>query len=163
MRLKNILLVVQDMERSKQFYRELFGLEVVLDFGENVVLTEGLALQEKKLWERFIGEKVGSATRDAELYFEENDLDGFLRKLGDSNYPIRYVNPVTEYHWGQRVVRIYDPDGHIIEVGEAMEFVARRFLACGMTVLEVARKTQLPDSMVEELRRAMGETSEAEI
>ena len=70
MRLKNILIVVEDMETSKRFYKELFGLEVIADFGENVVLTEGLALQEKKLWETFIDRKVVGGGNDAELYFE---------------------------------------------------------------------------------------------
>lgn len=39
------LIVVTDMERSKQFYRDLLGLEVLLDFGANVTLTGGIALQ----------------------------------------------------------------------------------------------------------------------
>lgn len=58
MRLKNILIVVKDIEKSKKFYKELFGLEIVADFGENVVLTEGLALQEKRLWETIYWEKI---------------------------------------------------------------------------------------------------------
>lgn len=44
MRLKNVLLVVKDIEVSKAFYRELFGLQVLTDFGRNVILTEGLVL-----------------------------------------------------------------------------------------------------------------------
>ena len=84
MRLKNILIVVKDIEKSKRFYKELFGLEVVADFGENVVLTEGLALQEKNLWETFIEKKAIEGGNDAELYFEENDIDAFLKKLDDS-------------------------------------------------------------------------------
>lgn len=51
MKLKNILLIVNDIEKSKKFYRELFGLEVIRDFGENVILTEGLVLQERTVWE----------------------------------------------------------------------------------------------------------------
>ena len=54
MKLKNILFVVKDIEQSKAFYKELFGLQVVSDFGENVILTEGLVLQEQKLWEKFL-------------------------------------------------------------------------------------------------------------
>ena len=77
MRLKNILIVVKDIEKSKKFYKELFGLEIAADFGENVVLTEGLALQEKNLWETFIERKSIEGGNDAELYFEENDIDGF--------------------------------------------------------------------------------------
>lgn len=44
---KNILIVVDDIERSKKFYRDLFGLETVLDNDGNVILTEGLVLQDK--------------------------------------------------------------------------------------------------------------------
>ena len=50
MRLKNILLVVENVERSIAFYKELFGLCVLKDFGGNVILTEGLVLQERKIW-----------------------------------------------------------------------------------------------------------------
>ncbi len=151
MRLKNILIVVEDMETSKRFYKELFGLEVVADFGENVVLTEGLALQEKKLWETFIDRKVVGGGNDAELYFEENHIDEFLDKLDNSTFDIEYLNRCKEHDWGQRVIRLYDPDRHVIEVGEEMEYVARRFLKQGMTAEQTAKKTQLPLSRVEVL------------
>lgn len=152
MRLKNILIVVKDIERSKAFYKELFGLNVVNDFGENVILTEGLVLQERKLWETFIGKEVGASANDAELYFVENDIDSFLEKLESSEYPIQYLNRCVEHDWGQRVIRIYDLDRHIIEIGESMEFVARRFLKSGMTAEQVASKTQLPLSQIKELK-----------
>ena len=51
MRLKNVLLVVRDIEKSKAFYHDLFGMNVVTDFGKNVILTEGLVLEERTLWE----------------------------------------------------------------------------------------------------------------
>ena len=92
MKLKNILFVVSDIEQSKAFYKELFGLEVVLDFGENVILTEGLVLQEKKLWEKFIKKDVCIGGNDAELYFEENDIDAFLEKLENSSFSVQYIN-----------------------------------------------------------------------
>lgn len=118
MRLKNILIVVEDIEKSKAFYRKLFGLEVVTDFGENVILTEGLVLQERKTWERFTKKTVAYGGCDAELYFEENDLDLFLERLEKYGEPIVYVNELMEHDWGQRVIRIYDPDKHVIEIGE---------------------------------------------
>lgn len=49
MRLKNVLVVVKDMEKSKRFYHDLFGLDMVVDHGGNVILTEGLVLQELSL------------------------------------------------------------------------------------------------------------------
>lgn len=149
MKLKNILFVVNDIEKSKAFYKELFGLEVVTDFGANVILTEGLVLQERKLWETFLGKEVSCGGNDAELYFEENDIDAFLEKLEQNTFPIEYLNKCTEHSWGQRIIRIYDLDRHVIEIGESMEFVARRYLKTGMSTEQVAQKTQLPGSQIE--------------
>lgn len=117
MKLKNILIVVNDIEKSKVFYHDLFGLHVLMDMGENVILTEGLVLQERKLWEEFTGKTVVSGGNDAELYFEETNMDGFLEKLASSTFEITYINEVAEIG-GHRVVRIYDLDGHVIEVKE---------------------------------------------
>lgn len=159
MHLKNILIVVSDIEQSKRFYQELFGLGIVMDFGENVILTEGLVLQEKKLWENLIGTEVKAAANDAELYFEENDMDGLIKKLKGSTFPIHYVHLPMEHEWGQRVIRIYDPDGHMIEIGETLEFVARRYLMSGMTVSETAKKTQLPIDIVKEIEVGLQKSS----
>lgn len=53
MKLKNILIVVKDIEKSKQFYHDLFGLDVILDNDGNVILTEGLVLQDEKIGKHF--------------------------------------------------------------------------------------------------------------
>ena len=60
MRLKNILIAVDDIERSKQFYHDLFGLDTVLDNDGNMILTEGLVLQDKKIWEKISGKRYYS-------------------------------------------------------------------------------------------------------
>ena len=58
MKLKNVLIVVKDIERSKQFYHDLFGLNMVLDNDGNMILTEGLVLQEEKIWKSFLGKEI---------------------------------------------------------------------------------------------------------
>ncbi len=117
MKLKNILIVVNDIERSKKFYKDLFGLETILDNDGNVILTEGLVLQDKSIWENFIEKDIISQSNSCELYFEEADIEKFVEKL-ERNYPnIQYVNPVMTHSWGQKVVRFYDLDGNLIEVG----------------------------------------------
>ena len=157
MHLKNILIVVTDIEKSKRFYQELFGLTVTVDFGENVILTEGLVLQEKKAWEDLIGREVKTAANNAELYFEENDMDGLIKKLESGRFPINYVNPPTEQE--RRVIRIYDPDGHIIEIAETLECVARKYLMSGMTVSETAKKMRLPMDVIKEMEVGLQESS----
>ena len=117
MRLKNILIVVKDIERSRQFYHDLFGLDVILDNDGNMILTEGLVLQDESIWKKFIEKDVFPENNSCELYFEEKDIDGFYQKL-KSLYPdIKYVNTLMTHSWGQKVIRFYDPDGNLIEVG----------------------------------------------
>lgn len=117
MKLKNVLIVVKDIERSRRFYHELLGLDVVLDNDGNMILTEGLVLQEAGIWETFTGKEVIPRNNACELYFEEKDLEGFVEKL-EKLYPdVVYVNRLMEHSWGQKVIRFYDPDGNLIEVG----------------------------------------------
>ena len=121
MRLKNILIVVEDIEVSKTFYKELFGLHVVKDFGRNVILTEGLVLQQRDIWEEFTDTKVTTRGNDAELYFEDYDIEAVYERLETSAFEIRYVNRLKTEERGQKVIRIYDPDNHIIEIGEMVK------------------------------------------
>lgn len=117
MKLKNILIVVKDIEQSKKFYHDLFGLNVILDNDGNVILTEGLVLQEESIWKEFIGKEIIYKNNSCELYFEESDIEAFTEKL-ERLYPsIQYVNRLMTHSWGQKVSRFYDLDGNLIEVG----------------------------------------------
>ncbi len=146
MKIQGPLLVVSDMEASKKFYKEVFGLRVTLDFGANVTLTGGLSLQTKESWAGFLEkpqEEITFGGNDMELYFEAEDFDAFIEDLEKLD-AIRYVHPVKEHPWGQRAVRLYDPDLHIVEIGESMKAVCRRFLASGMTAKEIAKRMDVP-------------------
>ena len=45
------------------------------------------------------------------------DIEGFIEKL-EKYYPdVKYVNRLMTHSWGQKVIRFYDPDGNLIEVG----------------------------------------------
>ena len=76
-------------------------------------------------------------------YFEEEDFDSFIAYLKE--FPkLKYIHGVEEMSWGQRIVRFYDPDFHIIEVGEPMDAVIKRMFKSGMTVEQVSEKSQYP-------------------
>jgi len=120
MKLKNVLIVVNDIEKSIAFYKNLFGLEVILDNDGNVIMTEGLVLQDAKIWKSFLNREIIPRNNACELYFEESDIEGFVRKLEQYDEPIEYVNELMTHSWGQKVVRFYDPDGNLIEVGTSM-------------------------------------------
>lgn len=120
MKLKNVLIVVKDIEKSKQFYHDLFGLNPVLDNDGNLIMTEGLVLQDEKIWKEFFGKDIIYKNNSCELYFEENNIEAFVEKL-ERLYPeIEYVNQLMTHSWGQKVVRFYDLDGNLIEVGTPM-------------------------------------------
>lgn len=117
MKYKGILIVVKDCRCALKFYHDLFGLQLVRDNDGNMELSGGLYLQETGYWEKFTGKRVLSRNNSTELYFEEADIEAFVEKL-EKLYPdIEYVNRLMTHSWGQTVVRFYDPDGNLIEVG----------------------------------------------
>lgn len=133
------VLSVEDIKRARGFYEQLFGLTLDQDYGINISFTCGLALQQEFDW--LVGlpkESVLKKSNNIELCFEEEDFDGFLKKL--ERMPDIVSLGVVEHGWGQRVVRFYDPDGHLIEVGEQMKRVVGRFLSAGMSMEQAAER-----------------------
>lgn len=95
----------------------------------------------------FIGKSdISFGGNNFEIYFEEDNFDEFADKLKKCD--VEYVHPIVEHSWGQRVVRFYDPDKHIIEVGENMKIVCKRFLNSGMTPEQVAERMDVPMKFV---------------
>lgn len=123
------------------------------DYGKNIAFTCGLALQQDFDW--LVGvskDSVLNQPNNMEICFEEQDFDGFLDKL--KKYPhIEYLGDMIEHSWGQRVIRFYDLDGHIIEVGEDMKMVVNRFLSSGMDMEEVSARM---DVSIADLTRLLG-------
>ncbi len=147
------LFAVRDLKESLTFYRDVLGMEIVHDFGANVVLSGGLSLQTLESWAEFLGkqmEAVRFGGNDGELYYEADDFDAFLKVL-EQRPEVELVHPAREHGWGQRVVRLYDPDRHIIEVGESMAKVARRFFDSGLSEEGVARRMDVSLEYVREL------------
>ena len=146
------LISVADINASRKFYEDLFGLEVFQDYGRNIAFTCGLALQQDFDWlVNLPKEKILKKSNNAEIVFEEQNFDGFLNKLKE--YPdIEYLGEVIEHSWGQRVIRFYDLDGHIIEVGEDMKMVIQRFLDTGMAMEEISVKM---DVSIEDLTKLL--------
>ena len=148
MKYVSTLISVKDMDVSKKFYYDVLGLEVMSDLGANVTLTGGFALQTMPTWQYFIQQKEVVLHNNAvELVFEEQNFDLFINKL--RMFEIEYVHDVIEYGWGQRVIRFYDPDYHIIEVGEDMAMVVKRFKDEGMSEEQVAERMKVPLSYVQ--------------
>ena len=149
MKFKCPLIVVNDMAASRKFYEDILGQKVILDFGANITFAGDFCLQTKETWADFIDKSeddVIAESNSFELYFEEEQFDDFVDRL--QKHEIQFVHDVKEYPWGQKVIRFYDPDMHIIEVGESMVTVVKRFLTQGLSVEETAQRTQHPIEFV---------------
>jgi uncharacterized glyoxalase superfamily protein PhnB len=146
------LLVVNNIEVSKKFYENILDQKVQYDFGENISFESGFAIHLKSHFSNLININAGSIiqkSNNSELYFEEEDLDAFLKKLAALD-SIQYVHELKEQSWGQRVIRLYDPDMHIIEVGEPMESVVKRLLNTGLSIEETSKRTMMPEEFVKQ-------------
>ncbi len=116
MKLKNVLIVVDDMEESIRFYKEIFGLQVIVKQEGNVILSEGLVLQYAKLWADVIEGDIIPFNNTTELYFEDNDVEGLADKLASNNIFVRVQTELTEMAGGQKMKRFYEPSGNLREV-----------------------------------------------
>lgn len=153
MKYKNTLLVVNDISRSKNFYRRILGLKVIFDFHGRVTLTSGIVLQSYELWKDLIhrsDDEIVLENYANELYFETDDIDELICTLDKAN--VTLVHPLKEQTWGQRTVRFYDPDGHIIEVGETLKKVAKRLLSQGFSYEETANQMQVPVDYIKNIK-----------
>ena len=159
MKYKLPLLAVRDVEVSKKFYKELFEQEVAMDLGWNVTFSGGFAIQQNFAWLTDIEpDSVMEKSNNMELYFEVDDFDAFVAKL--EKYPdVKYVHQPQKHEWQQRVVRIYDPDWHMIEIGESMAVIARRYLAEGLSAEETAKIIQHPIEFVQSCEKKNKEIS----
>ena len=142
----SVVLLVEDIERSKRFYSVVLGQKVVMDFGRNVGYEGGLAI-----WERdyalnlmFQGktESVKVGGNNAEIYFESGDVNALYKRLTGEG--VKVIHSIVEQPWGQRVFRVYDPDNHIIEFAESMASVVLRLDKKGFSLEEIAKKSLMP-------------------
>ena len=149
MKFKCPLIVVEDMDRSRQFYEEVLGQNLIADLMGKIFYTGEFALQTRESWVKIKGLGVRPPVfrnNAVELYFETTDFDGFLERLQGWGHIERLHEVIVEL--GQRVIRFYDPDGHLIEVGENMQMVVKRMLDRGLSIVEIAEATGYPVDFV---------------
>ena len=134
----NYVFAVKDINVARKFYEELFGLVVVDDFGRNIAFESGLSLQQDFDWLTGIPKnEMKDKENNCEIYFEAENFSEFLGRLKKRD-DITLLHDVVMHSWGQRVIRFYDLDNHLIEVGEAMKAVVVKFQQKGMSIKEIA-------------------------
>ena len=117
-----ITLFVEDLEATKQFYREVFGLPVtfeddnsaVFKFGDTLVnLLKATAAPE-------LIEPASVASREAGSRFvftlEVDDVDAMCAEL--TKRGVQLLNGPMDRPWGPRTASFRDPAGHIWEIAK---------------------------------------------
>lgn len=149
MKYQGCLLAVRDISVSRHFYETVLHQKAVMDIGEHITF-EGFSLQQG--YAGLIGmpaDSVKEQSHNFQLYFEVEDLDSVYADL--KHIPaLQWVHEIKEYPWGQRDIRLYDPDRHIVEIAEEMATVIRRFFNQGMSAEEVAGRTMFPLEVVKQ-------------
>ena len=145
---------VRDIKVSKKFYMEVLDLKVELDFGKNVIMEGGITL-----WEinpnHIIPQQLGSNSINDrninrfEFYFETDDIETVCEKVKTSGAD--FMHSIHEEPWGQRTFRFFDPDRHLIEIGESLETFVKHLHRQGMTPEQVSQKTSVPLEKVKEI------------
>ncbi len=139
----NTLLTVKDAQESKKFYTTLLGQEVDMDFGKNVTFKSGLCLHERSHFEGIINRNIPEEkySNNMELYFETDEIKILQEVLEELK--IEFIHKLEEQPWKQMVMRFYDLDGYIIEMGEFMDNVILRLAKEGKTIEEIAEETSI--------------------
>ncbi|WP_136439511.1 VOC family protein [Pacificoceanicola onchidii] len=122
MKFVNPLPFVRDIETSKRFYSGILGLSIREDHGNVVLFDNGFAIHEgtslfKSVFAREDSAPPPYGRANLVLYFEDTALDAAFERISPH---VEVIHGVRLEAWGQRIFRFFDPDRHIVEIGEPM-------------------------------------------
>jgi catechol 2,3-dioxygenase-like lactoylglutathione lyase family enzyme len=125
------VIFVKNISLSKEFYTNIMNQEVEFDFGANIIFKSKLSL-----WQLISGHEIKSIAGSPdsgnrfELYFESEDLKKDIEKIKCAG--VKFLHDIKTEPWGQQTIRFFDPDNHLIELGETLNiFVSRIFKETG--------------------------------
>jgi catechol 2,3-dioxygenase-like lactoylglutathione lyase family enzyme len=152
------VIMVKDIPASRHFYEDILGQKVLMDHGLNVGYEGGFAIWQKDfalkvIFNRPVPEVTAGGSHAMEIYFETENLEEVRRKLTAAG--VEFVHDLIEQPWGQRVLRVYDPDQTIIEIGEPMSAVILRLLHSGLSAEEITKRTSMPLEIVQQIAAAL--------
>jgi catechol 2,3-dioxygenase-like lactoylglutathione lyase family enzyme len=146
------ILVVDEIAPSRHFYEDLLGQKVQYDFGVNVSFEGGFAIHLKSHFQPLLGDAaqfpIVQRAHDGDLVFETDEIETLCQGLKQA--AVEFIHDIQEQPWGQRVIRLYDPAGHVVEIGETMEAVVGRYHRLGWPIERIREKTGMPAAFVEQ-------------
>jgi catechol 2,3-dioxygenase-like lactoylglutathione lyase family enzyme len=150
MKFHSTVIFVKEISRSKDFYMRFLEFSIEHDFGKNVILSNGLTIWE--IQDSHIISKELETKDDSnrfELYFESEELEKIVILL-EKNGTI-FLHKIHEEPWGQKTIRFFDPDNHLIEIGEPLEVFVNNMSREGLSVKEINEKSGIPIDTVIDL------------
>jgi len=138
---------VKDIGKAKKFYAEVLGQEIAHDFGANIVFKCRLSI-----WQIIEQHEISGIAGDAakgktfELYFETDSIEESVKLIKASG--AQFFHEIKTEPWGQMTFRFFDPDGHLIEIGEAFEVFVQRIYSETRSVEETAKRTGVPEETI---------------
>jgi lactoylglutathione lyase len=144
------IIPVQDIDISRNFYCNICDQKVLYDFGEKVIFQGRFAIQLQSNINKLLSGNIPSincTSGNAMLYFESVDFEKIQAKF--ESLFVQIIHGPKLQSWKQKVMRVYDPDLNIIEIGETAEAIIRRLYKSNMTVEEICEQTQMPQDLVD--------------
>lgn len=147
MKLQSVAIFVANIEKSTPFYTNFLGLKILNNMGKNVELSNGITLWECNR-NHIIASNLdtNSPSNRFELYLETDDIQAEYLRLKELD--VTFFHPIQTEPWGQRTFRFFDPDKHLIEVGESMPITIKNMLNSGLSIHEIGKKTGLNENEI---------------
>lgn len=138
---------VKDIGKAKKFYTEALRQEIEHDFGANIIFKSRLSIWEISEQHEIPG-IAGKPEKGStfELYFETDNIEESSGKIKATG--ATFLHNIKTEPWGQKTFRFFDPDGHLVEIGEAFDIFILRIYSETQSVEETSRQTGVPIATV---------------
>lgn len=124
MKMKYTILYVNDVEASIHFYQHVLGFPIKLRVESYVEFETGdvtLSINSRQDVKEALGLSVpeaNQASQTFEIGFVVDDVDQTIASMKEKGVPI--IKEPAKKPWGQTVAYVSDPDGHFIEICDAI-------------------------------------------
>ena len=117
-----VILIVEDLERTLDFYTQVLGLRLGHRSGDYAQMATGptrLGFSTRTAMAQAVGFSLTKPAPDAagfEIGFKVPEVDAAYNELVQKG--AGEATPPMTRPWGQRTAYVRDPDGHLIELAQ---------------------------------------------
>lgn len=119
LRVDHVILCVEDLDRSIDFYRNVVGMELKFhDAAYAEFVTEGtkFGLFPRSSLSELLGSRAAADRPEGEILFLVEDAAGEADRLRAAGASI--LSGPVDRPWGHRTVHVLDPEGHVVEFAQ---------------------------------------------